>query len=272
MRRITEKDKKKFETRFQELSNGEYSVLESYQGCQIPIKFRHNSDFCNGYIFKMRPHDFLKGQKCPYCTGHVKYTHQNYQINFNKVYKNDFILLSEWTSNKKNVFIKCKKCGNTISVNPKKALSDKIVCYCSQIFKDKNLILDELRKNKIQFKKDYYTESSKLFINSSLRFDFAIPLINGQYIMIDFINKAFYDEKIINPEIHKTIKIYDRLKQDYCNLNQNVFWLKIYYWNLDEIPNIITQVKKYLDRGVFSQNGFIMFRRSLKLRIRKHKN
>lgn len=46
------------------LVNEEYTVLEEYKNTDTPIKMKHNK--C-GYIYKVAPHNFLSGQRCPNC-------------------------------------------------------------------------------------------------------------------------------------------------------------------------------------------------------------
>lgn len=65
-KRLTQEE---FEKRIKEQGNGEYTPLEDYQGSKTPILMKHNN--C-GKEWKIRPENFMMGQRCPRCSKKFK--------------------------------------------------------------------------------------------------------------------------------------------------------------------------------------------------------
>lgn len=71
-KKITHQD---FLNRVKKLVGNEYGVLSEYVSAKIPVKMKHN--VC-GYIYDVRPSNFLSGKRCPQCN------HPRYNINIAK--------------------------------------------------------------------------------------------------------------------------------------------------------------------------------------------
>ena len=60
-----------------QIKDGEdYTFLEDYINAITKIRVRHNK--C-GMEYLVRPHDFLIGKRCPYCSQHARYTPDTYR-------------------------------------------------------------------------------------------------------------------------------------------------------------------------------------------------
>lgn len=58
------KKPEEFSDEVTKLTNGEYSYISGYKNNRSEVLFKHLS--C-GKVYKARPHDFLNGNRCPYC-------------------------------------------------------------------------------------------------------------------------------------------------------------------------------------------------------------
>ena len=65
-----------FTRKVNELSDGEYNIVGDYINTTTKIGFVHKK--C-GYSFDMRPDSFIAGQRCPFCSKHVKYTAETFE-------------------------------------------------------------------------------------------------------------------------------------------------------------------------------------------------
>lgn len=61
----------------------EYTVLEDYKTKDDKILFRHNCNECQNYEFLMRPHNFLRGARCPECAKSLRIKHKT--MTFKKI-------------------------------------------------------------------------------------------------------------------------------------------------------------------------------------------
>lgn len=83
-------------------------LLEEYQYALEPILCRCKKD---GYIWKIRPADLLKGKGCPKCAGNVKKTHQEF-VDEMKGVNPDIEILSEYKTAKTRISCRCKIDGH----------------------------------------------------------------------------------------------------------------------------------------------------------------
>lgn len=80
---------------------------------------KHNCEKCGSYEFEMRPHDFLRGQRCPLCGKLLKNKNKSLSFNYLTEYYSKFgctLLSTEecYKNNKSILTYKCK-CGRTYS-------------------------------------------------------------------------------------------------------------------------------------------------------------
>lgn len=53
-----------FKQEVSEITNSEYACISEYNGNKRDVLMKHKK--C-GYVYKVHPHDFLRGTRCPYC-------------------------------------------------------------------------------------------------------------------------------------------------------------------------------------------------------------
>lgn len=68
------KTSEEFAVQFSKLVGDEYNILECYHKAHSKIKLRHNNISCGYYEYLVTPNSFLKGAKCPKCSGKMKKT------------------------------------------------------------------------------------------------------------------------------------------------------------------------------------------------------
>jgi hypothetical protein len=119
--------KKKY-TSFEKLksiveNNGYMICSDMYIDAHIKIKFK-----CpEGHVFEMRPNNFQQGQRCPICSGNIKYTHEYVE---NYIEKEGYFLLSnKYNNNKDNLKIKCKN-GHIFKMSFSSFLQGQRCPYC----------------------------------------------------------------------------------------------------------------------------------------------
>ena len=86
----------------------EYVVLSTYVNAREKIFFRHNCDKCKNYEFPMSPDNFLRGERCPKCTGLYK-THDDFCEEVNNINSN-IIIMGQYKKAKDTIKVKCLKC------------------------------------------------------------------------------------------------------------------------------------------------------------------
>lgn len=150
-----------------DLVGDEYKVLEEYNGSTNKITFLHKE--CNK-TFKMRPHDFLRGQRCSICNGNKRKTLKEFkQEVFNEV-KDEYEVLSDnYINNKTPIKFLHKKCNKIFYMSSVCFFTQKQRCpYCSKSHK---LSTEEFKQkvfdlvgNEYKVLSDYNGTSDKVLI------------------------------------------------------------------------------------------------------------
>ena len=83
-------------------------LLEDYQGALIPILCKCRID---GYEWKSRPSDLLKGKGCPKCAGNIKKSHEDF-VKEMSVINNNIIIKSKYSNAKSRIECECRIDGH----------------------------------------------------------------------------------------------------------------------------------------------------------------
>ena len=163
------KSTEQFKKEVSNIVGDEYSVIGEYKNNKEKVKMLHNN--C-GNEYEVTPGHFLStGRRCPYCKGGSPQSKNVFAEKFNKVSKNNFELISEYTKSKENINVRHVKCGYEYSVRADNFLSGKGCPKCKESYGEKR-ISDILKNNSIPF------ITQKRFDNcrnvKPLPFDFAI--------------------------------------------------------------------------------------------------
>lgn len=116
-----------------DLVGEEYSVLDNYEGTEIPILMRHN--VCN-HEWSVAPNNFIvHNSRCPKCAGNAKKTTEIFKQEVQALYGDEYTVLGTYKRNDAKILMRhnCNKCNNyEWSVSPVSFLTGKAHCpVCS---------------------------------------------------------------------------------------------------------------------------------------------
>lgn len=224
------KTTEEFKKEVNELVGNEYMVIGEYNGNKNKVKMIHN--IC-GNEYEVSPGHFLySGRRCPYCQGGSPQTKDSFPKKFNKVSQGDFILKSEYKTNRDYILVKHLICGLEYSVRAGNFLSGKGCPSCKQSSGERR-ISNILKENNISFISQKRFEDCRNI--KPLPFDFAI-LNKGKYYLIEYNGKQHYQSiDFFGGEdgFQKRIKN-DKIKHDYCVDNNIELFYISFEDNLEE--------------------------------------
>lgn len=105
-----------------ELVHDEYTVESRYQKSQIKIDLRHNK--CEK-VWNVVPNSFLKGKRCPYCSGRFKKNTKYYIEEVEQLVGNTYTVLGEYKGAHPKVKMRHNECGYIFDMSPTGFLSGR---------------------------------------------------------------------------------------------------------------------------------------------------
>ena len=217
-----------------DLVGDEYTFLDPYINTMTKIRVKHNK--C-GHIYEVRPRNFLKGRRCPYCNGNVKKTEAEFNHEVYDLVGGEYIFLDTYVNNYTKLKVKHIKCGNVYEVRPTDFISHQTRCPLCNSSKGETIITKILDTLNITY------ESQKTFPDlrdtQLLSYDFYIP---SQSILIEYQGQQHYEpvdcfggnDKFVVQQKH------DKMKSDYA---------KDHGYHLIAVPytyDTFSKIKKYL--------------------------
>lgn len=92
------------------IHHNEYLILGDYINNRTKITIKH---LMCGSTFDQRPDNHISGSKCPMCYSNIKNTQKTIQLKSNKIFDNEYLILSEFgLGNKDSIDIQHIKCGD----------------------------------------------------------------------------------------------------------------------------------------------------------------
>ncbi len=110
------------------LVGDEYTFLDTYVNTKTKIKVKHSK--C-GNIYEVRPNDFLRGSRCPYCAGIIKKTDTQFKQEAYDLVGNDYVFLESYQGALTKIKVKHNKCGSIYKVKPSDFLQGHYCPYCA---------------------------------------------------------------------------------------------------------------------------------------------
>lgn len=101
------RDKEVFQIKSNDIHNSEYEILEFSNG-NLPVKMKHK--IC-GNIFEQVGHRHLRGNRCPKCYRSFKLSKEDIIKRSNRLWNNEYEIISEKVEYDKKAKIKHKTCG-----------------------------------------------------------------------------------------------------------------------------------------------------------------
>lgn len=236
------KTNEQFKQEVYDLVGDEYLFLESYQKALTKIKVKHNK--C-GSIYKVKPSDFLHGERCPYCNGNAKKTDVQFKQEVYDLVGDDYKFLDVYVNNVTKLRVKHNKCGNIYKVRPTYFLQGCRCPFCN--VPKGELILNKLLDT-LGINYEYQKTFPDLKDKSYLSYDFYIP---SQSILIEYQGIQHYQPiDYFGGDNQFTIQQkHDQMKLDYA---------KEHGYNLIAVPyteDTLYKIKKYLlKHGLADEN------------------
>lgn len=213
-----------FIEKIQDLTNDEYSVLESYKGTNVRILFKHN--ICN-HTWKVRPDNFIgKGSRCPKCVDYgTSYTTEDFKQTIYDLVGDEYEVVSEYINAHTYINIKHVKCNNTYPVRPCDFKDGNRCPYCKRSTGEE-AIIKFLEENKIAYKPQYKFKDCK--DKNPLPFDFAILENQEVKYLIEFDGLQHFEpiEYFGGQESFEKQKLHDKIKEEYAK-NENIPLIRI---------------------------------------------
>lgn len=233
------KTTEQFKNEVYKLVGNEYRVLSDYKTAKAKIKMIH--DDC-GYIYYVRPDNFLNGTRCPYCFGNIKKTTKEFTKEVYDLVGDEYEVLGNYINSDEPIMMKHNLCGQMWEVRPYHFIGNSSRCpYCFES-KGEQKVKKYLENNNI-----YFTIQEK-FDNCRniklLPFDFYLPNCN---LLIEYDGEQHFkptnfggisDKKALK-NFNQT-KQNDQIKNQYCKDN-DIPLLRIPYWDFDNIEQILEE-------------------------------
>lgn len=120
-----------FRAEVKALVGDEYTVLETYTSANTKIKVKHNE--C-GYVYRVRPASFLRGNRCPKCMAYTnhKLTDNQLKDKISTMGNGEYEPLQKSKGSTKKILMLHKKCGTKYYVRPNDFFNGKRCPICSR--------------------------------------------------------------------------------------------------------------------------------------------
>lgn len=159
------KTDKEFKKEVYDLVGNEYSFLDTYVNTNTKIKVKHNT--C-GNTYEVTPNHFLRGSRCPYCSGKVKKTDSQFKQEVYDLVGDEYTFLEVYVNNRTKINVKHNKCGNIYGVRPHDFIRGARCPHCFGTHKKTN---DEFKQevknlvgNEYTFLDPYVNAFTKLIV------------------------------------------------------------------------------------------------------------
>lgn len=118
-----------------EITNGEYELLEEYKNYNTPIMIKHKKEGC-GHIWKVRLSNFInKGTRCPECNRSKMISNEEFKQKLEDKYGDEYVALEKYKGNSVKIKVLHKECGATIMKRPNDLLSGYGCDKCNKYHK-----------------------------------------------------------------------------------------------------------------------------------------
>ena len=225
-------------------------LIDEYMGVDTPTRFQ--CKICK-YEFTTTPSKLLSTEYgCRQCHHNsMKLSNIDFIDRLSKIHPN-IIPVEKYDNNNVKIKYYCKQCCEYHYATPANLLSGYgcPTCNASKGEKKCKEILDNID---ILYKPQFIFSDLVGIGGGNLRFDFGI--LNKQFNLIGLIeyDGEFHYKKMYENDGYENIQIHDKLKNDYCNIN-NIPLLRIPYWQYKDMEKLIyTFVSKItnleLERG-----------------------
>ena len=118
-----------------EITNGEYELLEEYKNYNTPIMINHKKEGC-GHIWNVRLSNFInKGTRCPECNRSKMISNEEFKQKLEYKYGDEYVALEKYKGSSVKIKVLHKECGETIMKRPNDLLSGYGCGKCNKYHK-----------------------------------------------------------------------------------------------------------------------------------------
>lgn len=237
------------------LVGDEYEILGEYLNKDTNILIKHNE--C-GLEFKMTPHSFLGGQRCPndrYIKSSFKNTipFEEIAILMKNKTKGEYEIVGNFTATSHKADIIHRKCNRVFRNKPTRIINGGIGCPNCYKSKGEDVVEQYLIENNFDYKKQYKIAECKN--KRALPFDFAIFDQGVLQFLVEYDGIQHFKPKF-GKKAFESIQINDGIKNEFC-LNNHIPLIRIKY-NRSENPKtfkerIYEQIESKFDMSIPSQ-------------------
>lgn len=218
---------------FNELGDGEYTILGEYKGTDKLLTIKHNT--CD-FIWDVYPTNFIHhNSRCPKCSGHYMDTNI-FKEKLKEQYGDEYTVLSEYEGSNNNIIIHHNKCNYSFQTKPANIISGSGCTYCSSSKNEKEMFR-VLYKNNIVFEKEKHFYNFTTENGVYYRYDYYLPEYNT-LIELDGEQHFRPIEFFGGEEYFKQRVFYDNMKDKYAKDN-NIQLIRVPYWEFDNMEGIV---------------------------------
>lgn len=164
------KNNAQFKKEVCDLVGDEYTFLDPYVSSSIKIRVRHNE--C-GYIYKVRPNDFLNGTRCPKCNKKMRKTDEEFKQEVYDLVGDEYTFIEPYKNALTPLKVKHNKCGSIYKVTPSDFINTHHRCaFCQGLLAKTNTQFKQEIKslvgNEYDFIDSYINNHTKLKIKHNV--------------------------------------------------------------------------------------------------------
>lgn len=223
------------------IDNYNLELIGNYNGLHCSTTFKCNK--C-GYIFNTTPRYILKGTKCRSCyIKSITKTHSQFMNEIKEINPN-ILILDTYKNSSTYIKYKCTICGNV-----HRSLPDNLLrgygCPSCAASKGEKKCKKYLQDHNLNFISQYEFNDLIGINGGKLRFDFGVIDKNNKLQLIEYDGIFHYEQQYDN-DGYETLKIHDKLKNEYCKLHK-IKLLRIPYYDFDKIEELLDKTFKIND-------------------------
>lgn len=225
-----------FKEEVKALVGAEYAVLGEYVNTSTKITFKHS--LCSSK-YEVRPNDFLRGVRCPSCSGLMKKTSAIFKDEVKCLVGDDYVVLGEYSNSISKLTVEHVTCGYKYKVCPSDFLRGRRCPNCLNS-KGEQAITDFLRIQAIENICEFRIPSCR--DKNPLPFDFAVIQGNSVTCLIEYDGEQHFKprEHFGGKPAFRDRQRKDAIKTQYCADN-GIHLIRIPYWDYDNIDAILTE-------------------------------
>jgi len=213
-----------------------YSLLSTkYKNSQEKLEWKCGQN----HEFKMNWADFYSGRRCSKCSGVYSKTNDEFVKEVYDLVEDKYTFLEEYNGVDNKINVIHHKCNHKYSVTPYYFINRGQRCpKCNESKGEKEI---DYILNKLQIIYKYQFRFKDCRDKLPLPFDFAVLDDNGKVLfLIEYDGIQHYEaiEYFGGEKSLKETQKRDKIKDNYC-LSKNIPLLRIPYWELNNIENIL---------------------------------